>query len=113
MTREYLSVISDSLKEIESVYKNNRCVPSNCIEPRYIRVTIRSSVGVFDQMLGIVAIERVFLRIGNILNHALNVVPGFDVSVTFYHLGDDLPCIPSVNIYIFTEDILYYCRRHH
>lgn len=113
MTKECLSIISGTLEEIKSTWKEYRCVSAEWIEPKYIRLTIHSSIGIFDEMLGITVFERIFLRIGNILNHVLSTVPNFDVSVAFYHVGDNLPCIPSADIYVFCEDVLDYCRRHH
>lgn len=111
MTTEYLSIISGSLEEVKSVWKEYRCVSAEWIEPKYIRLVIRSSAGVFDEMLGICVFERIFLRIGNTLQHVLSIVPGFDVSVTFYHVGDDLPCVPCADIYVFCEDVLDHCRK--
>lgn len=114
MTKENLLFVSSTLEEIVSTWKEY-CVSSiGYIEPKYIRLTLRSfSAGVFDEMLGIVVFDRISLRISRILSDAFSSIPDLEVEVTYYHVGDDFPCIPSADIYVFKEDVLNYCRRHH
>lgn len=84
------------------------------IEPKYIRLTLRSSsAGVFDEMLGITVFNHISLRIGSTLSAAFSSIPYLEAKVTYYYIGDDFPYIPSVDMYVFKEDVLNYCRRHH
>ena len=69
MTKENLLIVSGTLEEIVSTWKEYRVSSIDYVEPRYIRLTLRSfSAGVFDEMLGIVVFERISLRIGRILS---------------------------------------------
>lgn len=114
MTKEDLFVISGSLNEILETWKEYRVLSAEYIEPKYIRLTIRSfSAGVFDEMLGVSVFDRISLRIGRILLSVLSSIPDFKVEVTYYHVGDNFPLIPSADIYVFIDDLLEYCRRHH
>ena len=113
MTKEYLSVASNTLEEIMDTWKVYRVDSSQWIEPKYIRLILRSSAGVFDEMLGIVLIDRIAVRISRILYNTFSSIPDLDVEVEYYHVGDALPSIPSADIYIFVKDVLNYCRRHH
>ena len=83
-------------------------------EPRFIRLTIKShSAGFFDEFLGVSIPERLATRIMAILNGVFTLISDVSVDVALFHLDDSLPCIPSVDIYVFKEDVLDYCRRHH
>lgn len=113
MTKEYLSIVSNTLEEIMDTWKVYRVGSSQWIEPKYIRLILQSSAGVFDETLGIVLIDRIAVRISRILYNTFSSIPGLDVKVEYYHIGDVLPSIPSTDIYIFVEDVLDYCRRHH
>lgn len=114
MTRENLLVVFGTLEGIVSIWKEHRVSTVSYIEPKYIRLTLRSfSAGVFDEMLGIAVFDRISLRIGRILSAVFSSIPDLEVEVTYYHVGDDFPCIPSADIYVFKEDVLNYCRRHH
>ena len=114
MTKENLLVVSDALEEIVSIWKEYRVSIVGYIEPKYIRLTLRSSsAGVFDEMLGITVFGRIFFRIGHILFTVFSSISDLEVEVTYYYVGDDFPCIPSADIYVFKEDVLNYCRRHH
>ena len=114
MTKENLLIVSGTLEEIVSTWKEYRVSSIDYIEPKYIRLTLRSfSAGVFDEMLGIVVFERISLRIGRILSTVFSSIPDLEAEVTYYHVGDAFPCIPAADIYVFKEDVLNYCRRHH
>lgn len=114
MIKENLLVVSGTLEEIVSTWKEYRVSSIEYIEPKYIRLTLRSfSAGVFDEMLGIVVFDRISLRIGRILSTVFSSIPDLEAEVTYYHVGDALPCIPAADIYVFKEDVLNYCRRHH
>lgn len=114
MTKENLLVVFGTLEGMVSIWKEYRVSSIEYIEPKYIRLTLRSfSAGVFDEMLGIVVFDRISLRIGRILSTVFSSIPDLEVEVTYYHVGDDFPCIPSADIYVFKEDVLNYCRRHH
>lgn len=114
MTKENLLFVSSTLEEVFSIWKEHRVPIIGYIEPKYIRLTLRSfSAGVFDEMLGIVVFDRISLCIGRILSTVFSSIPDLEVEVTYYHVGDDFPCIPSADIYVFKEDVLNYCRRHH
>lgn len=114
MTKEDLIVVSGTLEEIVSTWKEYRVFSIEYIEPKYIRLTLRSSsAGIFDEMLGIAVFDRISLRIGRILSTVFSSIPGLEAEVTYYHVGDALPYIPSADIYVFKEDVLNYCRRHH
>ena len=114
MTKENLLVVFGTLEGMVSIWKEYRVSTVGHIEPKYIRLTLRSfSAGVFDEMLGIVVFDRISLRIGRILSTVFSSIPDLEVKVTYYHVGDDFPCIPSADIYVFKEDVLNYCRRHH
>jgi len=113
MTKENLLVVFGTLEGIVSIWEEHRVSTIGYIEPKYIRLTLRSSsAGVFDEMLGIVVFDCISLRIGRILSTVFSSVPDLEVEVTYYHVGDDFPCIPSADIYVFKEDVLNYCRRH-
>lgn len=114
MTKEKLTTISNALEEIVKIYNYYRLLSPEYVEPKYIRLTLRSfSAGVFDEMLGIIVFNHISLRIGSILSAAFLSIPYLAVEVAYYHVGDDFPCIPSADIYVFKEDVLNYCRRHH
>lgn len=114
MTIENFLFVSSTLEELVSIWKEHRVLITDYVEPKYIRLTLRSfSAGVFDEMLGIVVFDRISLYIGGILSSAFSSIPDLKVEVTYYHVGDDFPCIPSADIYVFKEDVLDYCRRHH
>ena len=114
MTKEKLTTVSNALEEIVKIWNDYRVLSPEYIEPKFIRLTLRSSsAGVFDEMLGIVVFDRISLRIGRILSTVFSSIPYLGVEVTYYHVGDDFPCIPSADMYVFKEDVLNYCRRHH
>lgn len=114
MTKEKLTTVSNALEEIVKIWNDYRVLSPGYVEPKFIRLILHSfSVGVFDEMLGIVVFERTSLRIGRILSTVFSSIPDFEVEVTYYHVGDDFPAIPSADIYVFKEDVLNYCRRHH
>lgn len=114
MTKEKLTTVSNALAEIVKICNDYRLLSPKYVEPKYIRLTLRSSsAGVFDEMLGIVVFELISLRIGRKLSNVFLSIPDLEVEVTYYHVGDDFPCIPSAAIYVFIEDVLNYCRRHH
>lgn len=114
MTKEKLTTVSNALEEIVKIWNDYRVLsPEYIIEPKFIRLTLRSiSAGVFDEMLGITVFDRTSLRIGSILSAVFSSIPYLGAAVTYYHVGDDFPCIPSADIYVFKEDVLNYCRRH-
>lgn len=114
MTKENLLVVFGALEGIVSIWKEHRVFTIRYIEPKYIRLTLRSSsAGVFDEMLGITVFNHISLRIGSILSTVFLSIPYLEAEVTYYHVGDDFPCIPFADIYVFKEDVLNYCRRHH
>ena len=114
MTNGNLLLVFVTLEGIISICKEHLVSTIGYIEPKYIRLTLRSSsAGVFDEMLGVVVFDRISLRIGRILSTVFSSIPDLEVEVTYYHVGDDFPCIPSADIYVFKEDVLNYCRRHH
>lgn len=114
MTKEKLTTVFNAFEEIVKIWNDYRVLSPKYIEPKFIRLTLRSSsAGVFDEMLGIVVFDRISLRIGSILSAAFSSIPYLGVEVIYYHIGDDFPCIPSADIYVFREDVLSYCRRHH
>lgn len=115
MIKEDLSIVSMTLDYVVALIENH--YGSLCdydFEPRFIRLTIKShSAGIFDEFLGVSIPERLATRIMAILNGSFTSISGVSVDVTLFHLGDSLPCIPFVDIYVFKEDVLNYCRRHH
>ena len=115
MTKEDLSIVSMTLDYVVALIENHRS--SLCdydFEPRFIRLTIKSySAGLFDEFLGVSIPERLATRIMSILDGVFTLFSGVSVDVALFHLDDSLPCIPSVDIYVFKEDVLDYCRRHH
>lgn len=114
MTKEKLTAASNALEGIVEIWNDYRVISSEYIEPKFIRLTLRSfSAGVFDEMLEIVVFDRISLLIGRILSTFFSSIPDLEVEVTHYYVGDDFPCIPSADIYVFKEDVLNYCRRHH
>lgn len=114
MTEENLLFVSSTLEEMASILEDRRVFTIGCIEPKFIRLTLRSSsAGVFDEMLGIVVSDRISLRIGWLLSTLFSLIPDLEVEVAYYHVGDDFPCVPSADLYVFKEDVLNYCRRHH
>ena len=84
MTKENLLVVSGTLEEIVSTWKEYRVSSIEYIEPKYIRLTLRSfSAGVFDEMLGIVVFDRISLRIGRILSTVFSSIPDLTVDGSF------------------------------
>lgn len=115
MTEEDLSIVSMALDYVGALIENHRSSPCDYdFEPRFIRLTVKShSAGLFDEFLGVSISERLATRIMSILDGVFTLFSGISVDVALFHLGDSLPCIPSVDIYVFKEDVLNYCRRHH
>ena len=115
MTKENLSIVSMTLDYVEDLIKNYRSSVSDYyFEPRFIRLTVKShSAGLFDEFLGVSVPERLATRIMSILDGVFTLFSGVSVDVALFHLDDSLPCIPTVDISVFKEDVLDYCRRHH
>lgn len=114
MTKEKLTAVSNALEEIVKIYNYYRLLSPEYVEPKYIRLTLRSfSAGVFDEMLGIIVFDCISLRIGRTFSTVFSSIPDLEAEVTYYHVGDDFPCVPSADMYVFKEDVLNYCRRHH
>ena len=113
--KEDLSIVSMTLNYVVALIENHRS--SLCdydFEPRFIRLTVKShSAGLFDEFLGVSIPERLATRIMSILDGVFTLFSGISVDVALFHLDDSLPCIPSVDIHVFKEDVLDYCRRHH